>query len=369
MKITKLLFLFSFPYLLGGCIDAQIVAKPTNFKIKKGVNIGNWLSSSKLRGEERAKIFTTDDIDKLASYGFDHLRLPVSEDQMFTKEGEIDKEAMSLAHTIIRQCRKKHMRIIFDLHITRSHHFSVGENRLWSSKESQDSLVRMWKLFMKELEKYPEDFLAYELLNEPVAPKNEQWNDLSELLIKTIRSVNKRRVIVLGSNKWQAPPFIEKLELPQGDKNIILSFHFYEPTLLTHYGAKWHRRFGKLKMKNTMDYPGLLVNDDNYNSLSEEEKKLVEPYRKVFDLEFMRKRWEPAIKFAKKKGLKLYLGEFGCLPYNSNETRLRWLKDVVSLCKEYNIAYCLWEYNNVFGFAERGTGIIKNQEMLRILTE
>ena len=49
----------------------------TDFSIKRGVNIGNWLSQSELRGAQRSSIFTRSDVEKLSSYGFDHLRLPV----------------------------------------------------------------------------------------------------------------------------------------------------------------------------------------------------------------------------------------------------------------------------------------------------
>ena len=37
-------------------------------------------------------------------------------------------------------------------------------------------------------------------------------------------------------NKMSADTF-DQLKIPAGDKNIVLSFHFYEPFHLTHYQA------------------------------------------------------------------------------------------------------------------------------------
>ena len=101
---------------LNSCGRQNVIEKPTSFEICKGVNIGNWVSESPLRGERRAKVFTMDDIDKLASYGFDHLRLPVDEDHLFNESGRADEETLSLIHETITRCKKNGMRIILDIH-------------------------------------------------------------------------------------------------------------------------------------------------------------------------------------------------------------------------------------------------------------
>ena len=354
-----------------GCTSSAAIEKPTSFEINKGVNIGNWLSESPLRGERRARIFTNDDVEKLASYGFDHLRLPIDEDHLFNSSGKVDEETLAHIHETITNCKKNEMRVVLDLHSTKSHTFKsskISGNTLWHSKEAQKQIVRIWKIILDEFEKYSEHLLAYEILNEPTAEKDEQWNYIANLVIKTIREVNKERVIVLGSNRWNYVGKIENLDVPSNDLNIILSFHFYEPLLLTHYEASFNK-FANLKMPQKVKYPGRLFSDSVYNSLSAKDQVLVKPYRRDYNKKYFLERWKPAIDFAAQKGLKLYLGEFGCLPNAGDNTRLAWLKDVVSLCREYNIAYSLWEYNNVFGFAEMGTGKIRDGEMVRILTK
>jgi len=51
--------------------------------------------------------------------------------------------------------------------------------------------------------------------------------------------VGARRMIVIGSNRWQSANTFDKLRIPKNDRSILLSFHFYEPFFLTHYQASW----------------------------------------------------------------------------------------------------------------------------------
>ena len=65
------------------CMCGVSAQKKNNFSVKRGVNISHWLSQSNVRGENRAVFFTEADVKFLSEVGFDHLRLPVDEEQMF----------------------------------------------------------------------------------------------------------------------------------------------------------------------------------------------------------------------------------------------------------------------------------------------
>ena len=55
----------------------------------------------------------------------------------------------------------------------------------------------------------------------------------------------------------------------------------------------------------------------------------------------------------------------GCLRGAGEENRLRWFRDVVSLCDKYGIAYASWDYKGAFGIIDKGETQV---EMLNILT-
>jgi endoglucanase len=50
------------------------------FEIRRGTNISHWLSQSRARGAERRAWFTEDDVQRIAGWGFDHIRLPIDEE-------------------------------------------------------------------------------------------------------------------------------------------------------------------------------------------------------------------------------------------------------------------------------------------------
>lgn len=353
--------------LLAIGTSCSSVDKPTEFEFQKGVNIGNWLSQSDIMDERRLQIFTEQDIELLADNGFDHIRLPVDEVQLFNEDMTLNESTVQILHHTINACLKHDLKVIFDLHILRAHHFLDEHAALWSSPAEQDKLVEMWKVIQGLLRQYPVTDVAYELLNEAVAPTDEQWANLMLRIVEMIRQTEKERVIVLGANMQNTASHVKNIKVPKGDKNIILSFHFYEPLLLTHYQASW-TPLRILHFDGSMQYPGQLIPDEVYNKLSGEEKAVVEPYHHSYNREWILQLWSEAIAYAKAKGLKLYLGEFGCLVNCGEHLRLAWLKDVVDLARQNDIPYSLWEYNGQFGFANRWKkGEITNQALMDVL--
>ena len=98
-------------------------------------------------------------------------------------------------------------------------------------------MATMWIDLQKDLKDYPNDMVAYELMNEAVAPTHDDWNNLIAMLIGTIRKEEPNRIIIAGSNLWQTVETFDYLKVPENDKNIILSLHFYYPSVVTHYRA------------------------------------------------------------------------------------------------------------------------------------
>ncbi len=350
--------------VVTGCKD-----KPTEFRISQGVNLGNWLSQSWVMDERRSQIFTEEDIELLVSNGFDHIRLPVDEAQLFNMDMTLNESTVALIHKTIGSCIEHGLKVIFDLHILRSFHFLDNDAPLWRSADEQDKLVDMWREIQGILRDYPVTDVAYEILNEAVAPTDEQWSDLMLRVVSMIRETEKDRIIVLGANMQNQVGHVKNIKVLEGDRNILLSFHFYEPLLITHYQASW-TPLRILDFIGPMKYPGQLIPDDVYAALNDEEKAVVEPYNHFYDKEWMRRTWQEAVDFAKAKGLGLYLGEFGCLVNCGEEVRLAWLRDVVELCRELGIPYTMWEYNSQFGFADRvNKGVITNRPLMEVFVK
>ncbi|MFW5877841.1 MAG: glycoside hydrolase family 5 protein, partial [bacterium] len=57
------------------------------FEVYRGTNISHWLSQSDRRGMERVEWFNEKDMDLIAEAGYDHIRLPVDEEQLWNEAG------------------------------------------------------------------------------------------------------------------------------------------------------------------------------------------------------------------------------------------------------------------------------------------
>jgi endoglucanase len=337
--------------------------KENEFKIRTGVNVSHWLSQSLKRGDERSKYIIKADFDTIASVGFDHVRIPVDEVQLWDSLGNKEQEAFYLLHNAINWAIEANLRVIVDLHIIRSHHFIAASNPLWTDKAEQQKLVDMWMKLSDELIGYPNDMVAYEILNEAVADNPEDWNNLLKKVISAIRKKEPERKIVVGSNRWQIPDSFPDLKIPENDRNIILSFHFYTPLALTHHKAPWTQI---AEYSGSVNYPGQIVDTANYKGLSE---TTVEFMRNVangyYDKSVLEKIMLPAIKVAKEKNLPLFCGEFGVYPTIPEDIMLRWYKDVCEIFNQHNIAYCHWCYKGDFPVV--GKNITPNYKLISVL--
>ena len=342
-------------------LSLSAVAKP--FELHRGINISHWLSQSGDRGEKRATKFTREDVKFLAESGYDHLRIPIDEEQMFDEQLNPEPEAFSLLHNAIGWCKEFNLKVVVDLHILRSHHFNAESKPLFTEQAAQEQFYDCWRKISAELKKYPRSLVAYELMNEPVADDPEQWNTIVNNCLKVVRELEPKLTIIIGSNRWQAFDQVKNLRVPEQDKNIIISFHFYNPFPLTHYRASWTEQ-----KDNPLDvhYPGYIVKKEDVEKLTPElQKRWGWLARSYNDINTLEKQIQQALDAATAMGRKLYLGEFGCLRGAGEENRLRWFRDVVSLCEKYGIAYASWDYKGSFGIIDKGETQV---EMLNILT-
>ena len=189
-----------FSILLAAVLTLSCNEKP--FEIQRGVNIAHWLSQSKVRGEQRANFFTETDVRQIAEWGFDHVRIPIDEEQMFLEDGTKDEEAFRLLHQALDLCAKYQLRAIVDLHILRSHHFNASVKPLFTEEAAQEAFYECWRKISGELKGYSTSMVAYELMNEPVANDPEDWNKIVRKCHSVIRELEKKRVIVIGSNRF-----------------------------------------------------------------------------------------------------------------------------------------------------------------------
>lgn len=339
----KNLTLFLSILLLVSC-NTKSTEENHKFEVKRGTNLAHFLSQSRKRGAEREAFVLREDIEAIAKMGFDHVRLPIDEEQMWDENGNRHDDAFQLMTNVLDWCDEFNLRAIVDLHILRSHHFNAEEKPLWTDPAEQEKFYDLWRDLSKTLNKYPNDMVAYELMNEAVADDPELWNNLVANATAAIRKIEPERTIVIGSNRWQQVGTFDELKVPENDPNILLSFHFYEPFLLTHWNASWTHLKG---YTGPVHYPGVILSQEEFDSLPVEMQEIVKNWvEKEYNREWILEQWQKPIKKAKKLGLPLYCGEFGIINGPEIPDMERWYQDMIDLFEENNIGYANWNYES-----------------------
>ncbi len=365
------LALVSATLILGSCSNGKLEKEVNDFRIKRGTNISHWLSQSEERGEARQQHIQEDDFERLEQLGFDFVRIPIDEVQFWDEDGNKLPEAWNLLTNALNWSVKHHLRAIVDLHIIRSHYFNaVNEggddaNTLFTSEKAQQDLINMWYQLSDALKGYSTDSVAYEFMNEPVADEHEQWNQLITKVHKALREREPLRTLVIGSNRWQGYETMKYLKVPEGDRNIVLSFHYYNPMILTHYGA-WWAPIGKYTGK--VNYPGILVSKEDYEAAPDSLKPELEPYtQQEWNIDRIRADFKDAIAVAKKYNLQLFCGEWGVYEPVDRELAYKWTKDMLEVFDEFDIAWTTWCYDADFGFWDQKKNDYKDKDLVDIL--
>lgn len=321
------------------------------FPIQRGTNISHWLSQSNDRGEARKRRFTREDAARLADLGFDHLRLPIDEEQMWTANGAREPEAWDLLNEGLDWCEEFGLRAIVDLHILRSHHFNTGCKLLFSDPAAPEQWADLWRDLSKELRPRALDQVAYELMNEPVAEDADDWNRVLRAPYAAIRELEPERMIAIGSNRWNHVASYPEFAPPENDPNLLLVFHFYNPMQITHYMAYWVK--GMCDYRGAIQYPGRPVPEEELEKLSPELRERIEEVNEPYDRAVMEASLQPALDKAQQMGLRLWCNEFGVISKAPDAIRKAWYLDFIAVLEKHNIAWTNWDMRGDFGLFDK----------------
>lgn len=331
---------------------------PEGFNIQKGVNIGYWLSQASGRnGTAQSDYFVEKDVVFLSQKGFDHIRIPIDEGEMWDYKDEKYNDEFKNLHQAITWCKQNKLRVIIDLHTLKGHH-------LWSRDSEQERFVKIWTELATEFKRYPANLVAYELLNDPIADSAAQWNELLAKAIAAIREIDTKRVIVVGSNQGESYSTFSQLKVPEGDKNIILSFHYYNPVYFTHYRANGYRQqdYG-----GPVHYPGATITAKELNQQPATIRNLLAGSTQEYNEDIMNDQLSAAVKVSKKLKLPLLCGEWGVTKSAPRKDRLRWYKDLKKVLDNNNISWTVWTYKGDFGIMEDNGE--EDEKLLKLLTK
>lgn len=323
-------------------------------KLMRGINLGGYLSQCSHQMEHYENWIGKSDIDTIAGWGFDHVRLPVDYQVFQDDEGNTREYGYGFVERVVKWCAEAGLDIIIDLHKAYGYDFNFAgdkeQNSLFTSERLQARFVSLWSDIAKRFGKYKH--VAFELLNEVVENENaEPWNRLIARGVAAIREYAKDNVIIYGGICWNSSSTLKLLEKP-ADKNIVFTFHFYEPLLFTHQKAGWVKN---MDMNRTVAYPDTMeYYKKETATLSEQGGTL--NYVKAAEVgqELLDELISQAVDAAEKAQVQLYCGEFGVIDRAPVPDTLRWFEDVDAVFRKHNIGCAVWSYKEMdFGIADK----------------
>lgn len=326
----------------------------------RGVNLGGWLSQYPVYDHDHFRTFITRrDLQQIAAWGLDHVRLPVDYPVIESDEavGAAREDGYEYIDRCIEWCADAGLAVIIDLHEAPGFTFrndleegDAAANTLFTHPAVQDRFVALWETIVR---RYADAAvpIVFELLNEVTLPDNRLWNPLVSRTVAAIRAIAPQAVIMIGGTHNNAVSGLDGL-VEIDDPNVVYTFHTYEPLYFTHQNAPWDA--GPREWGGAPSYPGYLEGLGEWLAANPQHNKAgLEQVDRRMDRELLADVVAPAVAFSARTGHEVYCGEFGVADWVDPASRRAWLTDILGLLRDNGIGFALWTYKAMdFGLVD-----------------
>ncbi|MFN8256094.1 MAG: cellulase family glycosylhydrolase [Bacteroidales bacterium] len=315
MKNATIILLFLFMYSIDNLMFSQNKAFENNQKLGKGVNFGNALEAPN-EGEWGVTL-TEEYFTKIAEKGFNSVRIPIrwSSHALASAPYTINSQFLDRIDWAIQNSLKNKLMVIINMH----HYDEIFDNPAGHKAR----FLSMWAQIAHRFSQY-NDSVIFEPLNEPHGNLTaELWNDYLAEARDTIRKENPDKTILVGIAEWGGISALNKLALPDGEENMILTVHYYNPFSFTHQGAEW--------VSGSDEWLGTTWN----NTLGE---------RKIVENEF-----QAVINYASAHNIPVNVGEFGSYSKGNLSSRTAWTNFCARFFESQGFSWNYWEFCSGFG--------------------
>ena len=319
----------TFSLILFGCKDPKNVTESNqpqevnvfeqNLLLGRGINLGNALEAP--NEGEWGVVLEEEYFKTIKNAGFNSVRIPIKWSSHASKISPyiITPSFFERVDWAISEALNNNLAVIINIH-----HY---DEMLANPKDEEARFLKIWEQIATRYKDYSSDFF-FEVLNEPNGSLTpEIWNQVLSKGITKIRETNPYRTILVGTAEWGGIGGLSKLELPKDEKNIIVTFHYYNPFNFTHQGTEWvsgSEEWLGTTWTNKEEERNAVINDFNY-----------------------------AISWARSKNVPLNCGEFGAYSKADLNSRILWTAMVSQYAYSEKISFHYWEFCSGFGIYDK----------------
>lgn len=310
----------------------QARAESCNRLLARSINFGNMLDHAR---EGMAGPALRDEFVMLtAQVGFTAIRLPIRWDARAAHAAPhtIDPAFFERVDGVVKLAQAQGLAIIIDMH----HYASM----MTDPEIELPRFLAVWKQVAEHYRDAPATVM-FEVLNEPNRALTQPlWNKALAAVLPVIRESNPHRTLIVGGSEWNSRASLWTLALPKDDRNLIATFHYYEPMEVTHQGAEWVNGAGAW-MGTT------------WRATPAEMRRLNEAFDSV-------------VAWSRREQRPIFMGEFGAYSKAEEASRLAWTQAVREQAEARGFSWAYWELASGFGVLEPRS-LAWRQPLLRTL--
>ncbi len=286
-----------------------------NQLLGRGINMGNALEAP--NEGDWGVVIKDAYFDSIRVTGFQSVRIPVrwSAHAATQDPFTINAEFMDRVEHVVKAALERGFAVVLNMH-----HYQ----EIMSDPTGQtDRFLHLWQQIAEHFKYYP-DRLIFEILNEPNDQLTaEKWNQLFPRTINVIRQSNPFRTLMVGTAEWGGITGLQTLTVPDSLKNIIVTFHYYNPFHFTHQGAEW--------VEGSSAWLGT-----TWTGNAQEKNAVVSDFGKV-------------LSWSKSHNRPIYMGEFGAYSKADTDSRVAWTGFVSAQAEQLGFSWAYWEFCSGFG--------------------
>jgi endoglucanase len=289
---------------------AAISADDQQATMRRGMNI---LGADPIWRDLAGARFRPEHFGRLRDAGFDTVRINLHAFAHTDTSGVIDPAWFATLDRLLNTALSDGLTVILD------EHDDIPCER--DIAACAPRLETIWDQLARHYKDYP-NRLVFEILNEPHGKLTaEVWNGMLRQMLALIRASNPERNVIIGPAGWSSIDQLATFDLPEDDRHIIATVHYYWPMRFTHQGAFW--------VPETANLSGVTWG-------SEVE---VANLNKDFDSV---KAWSDA------HHRPIFLGEFGAYEKGDMDSRVRYISSVARAAEAHGFSWAYWQFDSDF---------------------
>jgi aryl-phospho-beta-D-glucosidase BglC (GH1 family) len=264
----------------------------------------------------------------------------------------------------VQQIQAAGLNVILDIHPEQE-----WKDEISKGEDGPQELYAFWSNFGAHYAATDPERVFFEVMNEPNLNDGYRWAGIQARAVERIRKVAPQHTIIATAAGWGSLDQLLAME-PVRDEDVIYTFHYYSPFWFTHQGAQWGSQ--EWVPLHGVPYPSTPENIQEVIGEEPDERSRLDLQRYGYD-QWNAKRIgmeiAAAADWAQRRGVPLYMGEFGVFrDFSKPEMRDTWISDVRTAAESKKIGWAMWDYQANFGLVQKGpNGTVVDQGVLRAL--